>query len=156
VRRLLPFFLLCLTACEREPDFSVYRDGIQHRLSTAAQVDFANEKTRTLWSADGRRMTLYCAEVKAQNGFGDTTGTYYAQVVVSEKNIPDYLASRPGAIFMGREMNIDYYLDCVRPDTQRPNDTLGKAYLPASTPFDPREGDAIQPVISDQLAPEFR
>jgi hypothetical protein len=156
MRYALLLVMAAASGCDRDPDYTAYRAGIQQRLPSASTVEFASEKVRTLWSEDGRRINLYCAEVKPKNGFGDAMGIYYASYTIFDKGLPKYLSTKPGTVYLDNRLSINHYLDCVRSDTKRPNNTLGKAYFTLSEKFSPTEGDEVEPVLSNQLAPELR
>lgn len=140
-----------MAACTQQPDYSDYRNAVKGELRDPASAEFRNEQVRTLWTAGGRRKTLYCAEVNANNAFGGKTGFRPVRITISTRGLEGHNA---GEVWIDREMNPGFYLDCVRADTQRGDENFGKAFLSAS--FNQAEIDAAEPVLSDEVAPEKR
>jgi len=65
---------------------------------------------------------------------------------------------KPKVSWISNGMNSDYYLHCIRPDTQRKNEDMFKAFI-SFPPFNETsraEADKAEPVLSNLLAPEIR
>jgi len=152
-------FLLVLTVgfvpgCSTEPDYGPYREAIKARLRDPDSAQFRNEQVRTLWTASGKRRTIYCAELNANNAFGGKTGYKGAQYFIRDENMGG-LSNEPGTVFLYDEPSPNFYMDCVRPDTQR-DEELGKARISLG-PFgaaEQAELDRVEPPLSNEKAPD--
>jgi hypothetical protein len=120
-----------------------------------ASAEFRNENIRTLWTAGGKRVRLYCAEVNGANAYGGKTGFLPLRYIISTKNTKgsyDFaLSSDP--LWIEEEMTNDHYLDCVRSDTQRDDSQFEQAFI---GDFDRNMVDKEEPVLSQDVAPEER
>src|SRR3546814_17019568 len=93
---------------------------------------FKDEQFRTLWSNDGSRRTVYCAKVNANNIMGGKTGfkpsTLIIDAVHKKPGTTDLTQKvwAKGQIFINDDINPNFYLECMRPDTERAN---GKIFL---------------------------
>jgi hypothetical protein len=120
-----------------------------------ASAEFRNENIRTLWTAGGKRVRLYCAEVNGANAYGGKTGFLPLRYIISTKNTKgsyDFaLSSDP--LWIEEEMTNDHYLDCVRSDTQRGDSQFEQAFI---GDFDRNMVDKEEPVLSQDVAPEER
>lgn len=90
--------------------------------------------------------------MNAANAFGGRTGFKPVEHVISNERMRINDIYTPGEVFFSREMNAGYYLNCVRPDTERSDDDFGKAILDLET-FDAAAWDRNVPVISTAAAP---
>src|SRR3546814_14777763 len=85
-----------------------------------------------LWSNDGSRLTVYCAKVNANNIMGGKTGfkplTLIIDAVHKKPGTTDLTQKvwAKGQIFINDDINPNFYLECMRPDTERAN---GKIFL---------------------------
>ncbi len=153
---------LVVAGCSQGEDLEKHRKVVLERLLDPASAEFKNEKIRTIWSADGSRKKVYCAELNANNDFGGKTGFKTARVIVEAVNTtpdPDgtvKLVWGPGKSFIDDDMNPDIYLDCYRADTQRKNNDVFIAIPTMGQPWDENlraEIDRAFPVISMDEAP---
>lgn len=142
-----------VSACSQEPDFTQYREAVKNELRDPASAEFRNEQIRTLWTSGGRRITLYCAEVNANNAYGGKAGFKPVRIHISSRGLPTHLEPPLGDVWLESDMTPGHYLDCVRPDTQRNDDNFGKAFVSLGE-FNQAEVDAAEPVLSDDVAPD--
>jgi len=155
-KSLLGLAAIILGSCTSQPDYERFREKVRTDLRDPSSAEFRNEKVRTLWTAGGRRIRLYCAEVNANNAFGGKTGFKPVRYIISAKNARIYefaLTSDP--LWVDDAIGSGFYLDCVRNDTQRADDDFGKAHFEPDG-FDQSEADRAEPVISNEVAPEER
>lgn len=75
--------LLACAGCSPSPDFGDAREAVKLKLRDPSSSEFRDEKIRTLWSANGDRLTVYCAEVNANNAFGGKAGFQPVEYVVA-------------------------------------------------------------------------
>ena len=142
------------TATRRSSEFEPIKDAIKHQLRDPDSAQFRNERIRVLWSTGGKRITVYCADINSNNGFGGKTGFQSSIYYISTGGLGSLAQFyKPGAFWIYTEFNANYYLECVRPDTQRRNEDMGKA-IPMPTEFAPEEIDRENPIISMATAPE--
>lgn len=143
--------LTALPACNSQPDFTTYREAIKAKLRDPNSAEFRNEKIRLLWTDKGRRLKIYCAEVNADNFFGGKSGYQPVQVVIEQVGLTDDLWS-PGRTIIDEKVNTDYYLNCVRADTQRSDENFGRITLMFGE--DPADlANQVEPVLSMKEAP---
>ena len=65
-----------------------------------------------------------------------------------------YMPGKPGiATQYGDKW--DFYLDCVRKDTQRKDDEIGKSDAGINEDWTPEEADRQHPILSNNLAPSY-
>jgi hypothetical protein len=164
MRLRVPAFLtlLALTGCSG-PSYGSYRDAVKEELRDPDSAIFKDEQVRTLWSKDGSRMTVYCAMVNANNIMGGKTGfkpvTLIIDAVHKKPGTTD-LAKKvwaKGQIFINDEINPNFYLECMRPDTERANGKLFLVYPTMGRSWNDgfrAEIDQEVPVLSNATAPE--
>ena len=111
---------------------------------------FRNERIRILWTKSGQRMVVYCGEVNSRNGFGGMAG--FAPVQVFLKGLPpEDRVDRTGDVYIfDNGPDADYYLKCLRPDTERREQDFEKVPLFLT----PEQVDQQFPRISDREAPD--
>lgn len=151
---LLLFVISVVAGCSSEPDYASYREAIKARLRDPDSAQFRNEQVRTLWTASGKRRTIYCAEVNSNNAFGGKTGYIGAQYFIRDENMGG-LSNEPGTVFLYEEPSPNFYMDCIRRDRQR-DEELGKARISLG-PFgaaEQAEQDRLEPPLSNERAPE--
>jgi len=162
LRITLSLAFLVFSACQG-PDYDRHRETVKDRLRDPDSASFRSEKVRTLWSKDGSRLTVYCAEVNANNLIGGKTGYKPLTLVVEAVNRAPNPANTvknvwfKGRIFLNEEINPNYYLDCIRPDSERANGKLFVAYATMGRPWSEEyqaEIDQEVPAISTDSAPE--
>ena len=141
-------------------EFESYRSAIAHDMLDPSSAQFRNEKIRTLWTEEGSRLKLYCAEVNGMNSFGGKTGFIRAVFVIESKSVvgENLNIFKNGYFSVNSSESPDEYMNCKRPDTQRKNRSL-LGVTPWFGPFDANgrhEIDKANPVISTLPAPEDR
>lgn len=153
-----------LAACgsdENQADIEAAREHVKAEMRDPASAEFKEERVRTLWSKDGTRVRVYCADVNGANAYGGKTG-YQPVIHVLDTNVEDdgngLIYPQGETYFYRRGMTENYYLMCVRDDTERPNDGIDVAIA-----FGQESEDAIMahanelvPVMSNEVAPELR
>lgn len=152
---ILVAIITVLGACRRSSDFTGYRDAVRKRLRDPASAEFRNERIRTLWTNEGKRLTLYCAEVNANNVLGGKTGFTPVEHVISSKHIKSDMVYKPGATYLSKWDSASFYMNCTRSDSQRSEESIGKPYATFGD-FNQAVLDADFPAISNDQAPEFR
>ena len=139
---------------DRSSRFDEMERGIKARLRDPDSAQFRSEAIRTLWSTSGKRITVFCAELNANNGFGGKTGYQGVRYYVATKGLGYYSQFyRPGSVAEFPDFNANYYLECVRPDTQRADDLMGKSILFAGS-MTPSEVDQEYPALSNRTVPD--
>src|SRR3546814_15653434 len=79
------------------------------------------------WSSDVCSSDLYCAKVNANNIMGGKTGfkplTLIIDAVHKKPGTTDLTQKvwAKGQIFINDDINPNFYLECMRPDTERAN-----------------------------------
>lgn len=149
--------LLVCAGCSQSPDFGDARESVKLKLRDPSSAEFRNEQVRTLWSANGDRLTVYCAEVNARNAFGGQAGFQPVEYVIAVTSIsPRPGDPKPGDVWLNAPGSPSYYLNCQRPDTERENGTLflSTPHLFESPEAMRRELDRTVPVISTAAAPD--
>lgn len=161
LRFTLPVACYALSACS--PSYEAHRETIKERLTDPASAEFKNEKLRTLWSKEGSRLSVYCAEVNANNQMGGKTGFKPVTLVLAQNDrdaIPmTYGNGKPkaGSIYFHDGINPDYYMQCVREDTERAENKIHRAYISMGRPWSDAyqaEIDRQEPVLSQDSAPK--
>src|SRR3546814_17815005 len=100
-----------------------------------------DEQVRTLWSNDGSRLTVYCAKVNANNIMGGKTGfkplTLIIDAVHKKPGTTDLTQKvwAKGQIFINDDINPNFYLECMRPDTERANGKIFLVYQTMARPW---------------------
>lgn len=147
--------LLACAGCT-DQDLERAREAVRLRLRDPASAVFKDEKIRTIWSANGDRLKLYCAEVNARNGFGGLVGFKPVEFVIDVTSTsPTPGVAKRGDVWFNEPDSPSYYLHCQRADTERANGTvfLSTPNLFAS-PGDMRhELDRDVPILSLASAP---
>ena len=116
---------MALTACSAPPDerLKIARDAALANLRDPASAEFRNERIRTLWSDQGDRKVIYCAEINANNALGGKTGfmpySYQLETLKNGAAVEDWFN---GEATFPTKGSTNWYADCIREDTQRDGD----------------------------------
>jgi hypothetical protein len=151
-------FLAVLSGCA-DTEMAKGRGNVKAQLRDPDSAQFRNEKIRVLWSKEGSRLKLYCAEVNARNAFGGMTGYSDAEHVI-EASLKDETSEsiwKTGSTFVSRGITANHEWYCDRPDTERDGKSFGNliAAYDSSPAGIKAEMDVI-PILSDEIAPELR
>jgi hypothetical protein len=152
---------LCIVSSCTDADFSESQASVAAQLRDPDSAEFRNERVRVLWSTDGTRLKIYCAEVNANNAFGGKTGFKPVSRVLSytKNGQPiDGSSAQVGQAFVETGPTANFELRCNRRDTQREDGTVATlvgAFGGSSPEAIEKEMKAI-PVMSNELAPELR
>lgn len=154
--------LLCVIAsiltanCSQTDNLEPSREAVREELRDPASAKFRNEAIRTLWTKGGQRLTIYCGEVNASNAFSGKTGFKPVMHVLGQRNLKPHLAPiwRAGTVYIYENgPSGDYYLNCMRSDTERNDEHFGKVGFGAFDATVQAEIDRAEPVLSKKDAP---
>lgn len=156
--------LLWLASCDTQvsgsTNYDIYREAVRAKMRDPASASFRNERLRTLWSNEGSRLKLYCADLNGNNAFGGKTGFGPALYVISARasGKGDTGWWKAGSVDIQSTSNSDYYMRCERPDTQRTDKDFfaGYAQIGEFDEYQKAELDKAEPAISNLVAPEDR
>lgn len=156
VSRLSVLFLVLLPSCG-QPDYNEHRDSVRSQLRDPNSAEFRDERIRVLWTEEGTRVHVYCAEVNSNNAYGGKVGFTPVRKIISvqTRHRDRYLPPDGTTYIEEKGVGANHYLDCIRPDTQRNDAALFKGILQFG-PFDAAaqaEADKIEPVLSNDDAP---
>ena len=137
-----------------------YEKQIAETTRDPEAVKIRNGRVRTLWTAGGQRLVVYCADTNAPNAFGGMTGYRPTTLVISAKLNHPILKQvyMPGKVWINDRITADYYLTCMRSDTQR-TDKDFMSVFPMPPLWSDEEAQRIDrevPVISQESAPSDR
>lgn len=148
--------LLLMSACHSDaPQIREGENFVKQSLRDPDSAQFRNEKIRVVWSQNGDRWKVYCAEVNANNAFGGKTGfsPLYVTLDARSPSGGKYLPSKGDVI--ENDHNPNTYLNCERPDTERKDGELFLARVNLYESYEEMRSDVDQssPVISTNSAP---
>ena len=148
-----------LTACGSPPDerLKIARDVALTRMRDPASAEFRNERIRTLWSDQGDRKVVYCAEINGNNAFGGKTGfqpfSYQFEALEKGVRVKDWY---DGQAVFAEPSSTNWYAECVRDDTQRTSADFRGRFPEFENDADDAKAyvDSHLPVISLNPAPD--
>lgn len=152
--------LALASACEAvsNDEAAPFRAVVQEQLRNPSSAEFRNETVRTIWTKQGDRRKVYCAEVNAENAFGGMTGFRPMRYVIEASQPPrDFYLDETGRVDTYNYKTAQYILDCERADTERSHKDFWTAFMNLSKTEEEARMNAQQiAVLSQESAPELR